>query len=250
MESSVTTTAPIVRTCKGCGHLQVQEGDVCQNCGASLKMESGITEPFVRAAGWKRLVAAMIDGWIVGALATAAQDMFWKSGAYFGVVTALGWLGDAAGIGYLTEPLNARSVVTNAWGYVGAVTGLIYWPLFEGSPMAATIGKWMMGLAVIDEEAVGAISRPQAWVRGLLRWVLIVMLVLATQLMMFAILGSSVLLWIPSVLLLWGLIMQPTWFKKPLRFFHDKISGTVVIDARRTARMHPAAHPDLTRTAP
>lgn len=108
---------------------------------------------------------------------------------------------------------------------------MLYWPLFEGLLSGRTPGKWVAGLAVENEDG-GPISFLQASIRGLLRWALLVGYNLFSQYLLLVSMEFSPLLasLIPLLILGWAVLgFTP-------RFFYERMTDTVVIDVRRTAR--------------
>lgn len=93
-----------------------------------------------------------------------------------------------------------RSYVTSM--IVGAISGFLYYPIFESSIMSATPGKALMGMTVVTV-AGERISYKTAVIRFFCRYL------------------SLVLLYV-------GYLMQPFTEKK--QTLHDMISGTVVVD--------------------
>ncbi len=104
---------------------------------------------FLYGGFWRRVVAALIDGLLVGVL----SSLLWF---------VLGFLFDAS-----TPTGEASySFVTNS---LSLILGLGYYSLMESSPRQATVGKIVMGLTVADEQG-NRISFQRAAMRYLAKY--------------------------------------------------------------------------------
>ncbi|MFH0847402.1 MAG: RDD family protein [Chloroflexota bacterium] len=105
--------------CPKCGTQNEEGARFCKNCGASLQV-SAATAPVAAvtmayASFWQRLVAALLDGLIVG----AASSIVLPGGP-------------------------------EASGSLGIVIGWLYYALLESSKSQATVGKMVLGIIVTD----------------------------------------------------------------------------------------------------
>lgn len=98
---------------------------------------------------WRRVVAALIDGLLVGLL---SSPLWFVLGFLFDASTPTG----EAGYSFVTNTLSL-------------ILGLGYYSLMESSPRQATVGKIVMGLAVADEQG-NRISFQRAAMRYLAKY--------------------------------------------------------------------------------
>jgi uncharacterized RDD family membrane protein YckC len=128
--------------CKKCGAQQPEGARYCGNCGYNL-FDDGNTQSGAAAslyldyAGfWRRFGAYIIDGIILNVLSLGIS-----------VVTSLG--ASAADI-----DLYAYIFSTGFLMYFGIsiAANVLYWGLFESSPLQATPGKLALGIKVTDME--------------------------------------------------------------------------------------------------
>lgn len=109
--------------------------------------------------------------------------------------------------------LDTGATATLAASGLGTLFGLAYYALLDGSERGQTVGKMAMGVQVRDERTGGPIGYGKGVVRH----------VLQTVAGFFSCVGLV-------FVLVDGLF--PLWDPKR-QTLHDKVAGTVVIDARR-----------------
>jgi uncharacterized RDD family membrane protein YckC len=137
--------------CHKCGAQNDDQAAFCDKCGASLekpRTETSTAAPSYPAAVeyagfWKRFLANIIDGLIVGAV--------W-SAIYYTLVAA-GVVNmpevDEADMGPYFRWLIKYSLISNG---VVFLLQTIYFALMESSSKQATLGKMVLGIVVTDDD--------------------------------------------------------------------------------------------------
>lgn len=148
----------------------------------------------VYSAWWKRVVAALIDGFV---LSIPSSIVF-----------------AAMGPAVHTDPVTGQTEFRHAGVFALAylvylVASFAYYVVLEGGPRGATVGKMAMGIQIRTADGLGPIGYAKAFGRRLV----------------------AILLWF--ALFLPGLIdvLMPLWDSRH-QAIHDKVVGTVVVDVR------------------
>jgi uncharacterized RDD family membrane protein YckC len=125
--------------CKKCGAQQPENARYCGNCGYNLfddsNAQSGAASLYMEYAGfWRRFGAYIIDGIILNVLSLGIS-----------AVTSLGISASD------TNPYS-YFISANFLLYFGIsiAANVLYWGLFESSPVQATPGKMALGIKVTD----------------------------------------------------------------------------------------------------
>jgi uncharacterized RDD family membrane protein YckC len=150
------------------------------------------------APWWKRLVAIIVDGLVLG----------------FGGTIVLLVIGAAAGTSNNQTPGPPATNGQVAAGVLLAslfitLVGAIYYGALNGSRRGQTVGKLALGIAVRDARSGGPIGFWRAFGRALVVWLF------------------AIFLFIPYVLD----SLAPLWDKRR-QAWHDKVANSVVIDLK------------------
>jgi uncharacterized RDD family membrane protein YckC len=151
------------------------------------------------AAWWKRLVAILIDGAIIGV-------------GYYIVILVIGIATDAGAHKTTThKPLHAGALIAGLilLTVMASIPAAIYYGIMNGSARGQTVGKMAMGIAVRDSRHLGKIG---FW-RAVGRYLMMVLFM--------------IVLFIPYILD----NLSPLWDKRR-QAWHDKTAHSVVIDLR------------------
>jgi uncharacterized RDD family membrane protein YckC len=118
--------------CPTCGNETGPKAEYCIKCGTNLAETEAAVETISEYAGfWRRLVAVIIDGLILG---IAGRLIFGR-----------------LAVPFLFFPKIKPLLVTNfSLSYI--ILGWIYYALMESSVKQATLGKMALGIAVTDLE--------------------------------------------------------------------------------------------------
>jgi len=134
--------------CPQCGIENEESSKHCSKCGANLVQKTGI-EPgtsyitMVEYAGfWKRLLAAIIDGVILG-----IANMI--IGAILGLIMGVEMSGFQTGVNGNIDIDITYMATSNS---ITIVIGWLYFALLESSSGQATLGKRALGIIVTDYE--------------------------------------------------------------------------------------------------
>jgi len=164
--------------------------------GSNLRVDPVLHQPL--APWWKRLVAIVIDGVILG-LAT------------FIIVLVI-----AAAVAGHSTTTNTQSSSGRAllgayivFSFVSAIPGALYYAIMNGSHRGQTVGKMALGIAVRDARTGGPIGFWRALGRNLITAVF------------------RVALYIPYVLD----SLAPLWDGRR-QAWHDKVAHSVVVDLK------------------
>jgi len=181
-EASVTIEQPGQRRCPGCGAVAADDAAFCDTCGARLSAVVKAPQPAAAqelADFWSRFAAFLLDSVIVGFSFPFLAGLLFGAGAGSGAFVLLLFLYAA-----------------------------YFW---MGNGLGGTLGKRIVGLAVVDER-----GETPGLTRGLVRYLVSIVSALAFYLGYF---------W-----MIWDAQKQ-TW--------HDKAAGTHVV--RRAQRAATAA---------
>lgn len=119
--------------CKNCGQ-EVNEGDVCSNCGASL-VET-INPKY--AGFWIRFAASLIDGIIIGIPICI-------------IAFILGIFSMATATDVNTDVYEQSQIILIIFLYVGAfMISVLYYAGMHASKWQGTLGKMIVGIKVTD----------------------------------------------------------------------------------------------------
>lgn len=119
--------------CKECGH-EVNEGDFCSNCGASLVETANLKY----AGFWIRLAAYFIDGIIIGIPLLFIAFVL-------GIFSTFS--SNNVNSGMYTETL----LILDLFFYLGALMfSILYYAGMNASKWQGTLGKIMVGIHVTD----------------------------------------------------------------------------------------------------
>ena len=162
------------------------------------------TDPWGRplAEWWKRFVALLIDGFI---LALPTTGLFGILGA-----SEFGDIGEVGSTGAFDDLFGASMFAASA---LGAIFGLAYYALLDGSDRGQTLGKMALKIQVRDEQTGGPIGYGRGFVRHILQSVAGFMSCLGG---LFILIDGLFPLWDPK-----------------RQTIHDKVARTVVIDIGR-----------------
>lgn len=173
-------------------------GPPAWSAGAALYLDSVLRQPL--APWWKRLLAALLDGVIVG-------------GAYFVAIIAI-----AIAASHPTSTAPTTNTLPNPGAVLGGLLFLwiialipatVYFAAMNGSRRGQTVGKMALGIAVRDAR----FGTPIGFWRGVGRYLITALF--------------GILLYIPYILdSLW-----PLWDQRR-QSWHDKVVSSVVIDLK------------------
>jgi uncharacterized RDD family membrane protein YckC len=152
------------------------------------------------APWWKRLVALLIDGFVIGIPTSIVSSILAR--AVFGTTTTL----SNSGYTDTTETSGGRVITVFL---VLLIAPLLYYAILNGSRRGQTVGKMALGIAVRDARTGGPIG---FW-RGVGRWTITLLF--------------EVLLVIPYILD----NLTPLWDSRR-QAWHDKVVRSIVVDVR------------------
>jgi uncharacterized RDD family membrane protein YckC len=210
--------------CVRCGHSVGDSGSFCSMCGAAVRTQAPFASPPANlpfldpssgrplAAWWKRLVALLLDEFVIGVPASIVSEI-----VFFNSFTSLSF--PAACNGTNPDPRCTTEIFHSFFGHflvvyaialgVQFLVAALYFTMLIGSKRGQTVGMMALGIAVRDGVSDSSIGFGRAFVR----WLVFTAL--------------SFPFGIPAIID----CLAPLWDRRR-QAWHDHAAGSVVVDVR------------------